>query len=821
MKKIFFSILFFFLLPAFIFAQRVNIEGIIFDQSKNIPLEFVSVMLLKPDSTIYNGANTDQNGNFVILDVESGSYTVRATYLGYQSLSKKITIKGGNQLVKLGTLYMKEDNNVLDELVVVAQGPQVKFEIDKKVFSVDQNIAAAGGSTLDVLQNIPSVDVDTDGNVSLRNNSNVEIWINGKPAGLSDDNRGQILEQMPAGTVESVEIISNPSAKYSSEGSAGIINLVMKKDREAGYFGSVNMGLSYPLHSKLGEIVGANVNFNTGKWDGYFNVSMRNMFNTSENFSDRDYLDENGTISRSLHQEGKSENNMLGLMSRLGLNYQLNDKNLLGVSGYYMNGKRDNESQTSYLEQNSTDILYDYLRKNNTNGRQNNGNAMFNHIYKYDKKTELNTTLAYSFSKMNGEANYLNLGNNVPSNLKDQLQSSNSKNQTVELKSDFSKTITQLSKIETGINARIQNRDSYSETENFDGTSFQIIPSLTDDYLYKEQVYAVYGTYGTKLKELSIHAGLRGEYTIVDNEGYGIKNPTKKYFELFPTAFLSYSLPKKNEVQLNYTRRINRPRGRQLNAFRDVSNPSNISYGNADLDPEFTNSLELNHLKSWDKLSVSSSLYYKYTTDVIQRVQFLDYAGIMNTTYMNVSKSQSAGLELVGKSPVTKFLNLTGTLNVFYYELFPSDFSTPLAPETVHIDGSSSFSWNFRLLANMMFSKTFSGQFTGNYISPRTVSQGSNEQQYSFDLGLKKTCMNKKLSLSFTVRDIFNTRKDISDTETTDFTQHSESWRYAPNFRLTAVYNFGNNNNKKSNGKKGKNGSENLLEEDNGMMEEY
>ncbi len=818
MKKIHF-LFFLFLLPTLIVAQQVTIQGTIRDQSKNTPLEFVNVMLLKSDSTIYNGASTDSDGNFIILNVESGNYILKATFLGYRNILKKITIKGTNPLVKLGTLHMNEDSKVLKDLVVVAQGPQVKFEIDKKVFSVDQNIVASGGSTLDILQNIPSVDVDTDGNISLRNNSNVEIWINGKPAGLTEDNRGQILEQMPAGSVESVEIISNPSAKYSSEGSAGIINLVMKKDRKAGYFGNVNFGLNYPFKSKVGEIAGANINFNVGKWDGYFNISMRNLFYTSENFSDRDYLEENGNISRSLHQEGKSENNMLGSMSRLGLNYQLNDKNLFGISGYFMNGKMDIENETSYFEYNSLNILQDYLRKNNTNGKQNSGNAMFNHVYKYDKKTELNTTLAYSFSKMNGEANYLNFGNNIPSNLKDQYQINDNKNQTIELKSDFSKSITQLSKIETGINARIQSRDSYSETENFDGTTFQIVPSLTDDYMYKEQVYAAYGTYGTKLKKLSIHAGLRSEYTIVDNEGYGIKNPTKDYFELFPTAFLSYSLPKKNEVQLNYTRRINRPRGRQLNAFRDVSNPTNISYGNPDLDPEFTNSLELNHLKSWDKLSVLTSVYYKYTTDVIQRVRFLDTLGIMNSTYMNVSKSQSVGLELVGKSPVTRFLNLTGTLNVFYYELFSSDFSTPSASEPIHIDGSSSFSWNFRLLANMLLSKTLSGQLTGNYISPRTVSQGTNEQQYSFDLGLKKTFMDKKLSLSFTIRDIFNTRKNINDTKTIDFTQHSENWRYAPNFRFTAVYNFGNN--KKANGKKGKNGSENLSDEENGMMEEF
>ncbi len=802
-------------------AQEVTLRGTVADPlNNNQPVGYADIVLLKGDSIIA-GTETADDGTFVISNVKAGMYLLKASFTGYTDATKRINIKGATPDVNVGTIALKANVEDLQTVEIVTQADQVKFEVDKKVFSVDQNIVAAGGSANDALQNIPSVQVDNDGNVSLRNNSNVEIWINGKPAGLTEDNRGQILDQMPAGTIQSIEIISNPSAKYSSEGSAGIINLVMKKDRKAGYFGNVNFGLTYPLQSKLGEIAGGNINFNVGKWEGYFNLGIRNMYNASESFSDRDYLSKSGDVDSTLNQKGKTEMNMFGLMSRLGLTYHLNNKNSVGVSGYFFNGSMSSDNLTSYLKYNNLTTLQDYSRLNNTDGDQNSGNAMLDHTFKYDDKTELHSTLAYSSSKMYGEANYLNSGINIPANLRDQYQTSNNRNQTIELKSDFSKSITKLTKIEAGINARVQDRNSYSETENFDGLSFQPVPSLTDDYKYHEQVYAAYGTYGTKVKELSIHAGLRGEYTIVDNTGNGIENPTKDYFELFPTAFLSYSLPKQNEVQLNYTRRINRPRGRQLNAFKDVSNPTSISYGNPDLDPEFTNSIELNHLKAWDKLSFSTSLYYKYTTDVIQRVRFLDVYGVMNTTYMNATKSQSSGLEFVAKSSPTKFLNLTGTLNGYYYQLLATDFTPESAAEPVHIDGSSSLSWNFRLLANVMFSKTFTGQFTANYQSPRVVSQGENGQEYSFDLGLKKTFWDKKLSLAFTVRDIFATKRDVSDTESDDFRQHSESWRYAPNFRLTATYNFGNNGNgKKANAKKGKHNNGDLLEDDN-MMEEY
>ncbi|MBP7965676.1 MAG: carboxypeptidase-like regulatory domain-containing protein, partial [Paludibacteraceae bacterium] len=324
-----------------------TIKGKIID-TNNQPLDYVNVVLLhQSNDALAGGSITDAAGFFTVDNMMIGIYRLEVSFIGYKTYTKTVTVKSPTDKITVNTIKLEEDAQVLGEVEVVGQASQMRFDIDKKVFNVDQNIVAAGASATDVLENIPSVQVDNDGNVSLRNNSNVEIWINGKPSGLDSENRAQILEQMPAGSIESVEIITNPSAKYSPEGTAGIINLVMKKDRKSGYMGSVSTGLSYQLKGKVSGNASANFNYNSSKIDFYASLGFRQRRGVGTGYTDRYSFKPNTNKADTLlfmHQENNMFRDSWGLFGRTGLSWHINEKNTIGVSGMFNTQDNDNYS---------------------------------------------------------------------------------------------------------------------------------------------------------------------------------------------------------------------------------------------------------------------------------------------------------------------------------------------------------------------------------------------------------------------------------------------------------------------------------------------
>jgi len=822
MKKQLLSLLF--LIVSLTMYAQVSLKGTIIEQSSNKPMQYVPVSLMKGE-TLVTGATSAEDGSFKLDKIGVGNYTLKISFMGYTSINKKITISGKNPHVDLGSVFLADDAKALKEVEVVAQAPQVKFEPDKKVFSVDKSIAESGGSATDVLQNIPSVSVDNSGNVSLRNNSNVVIWINGKPAGLTDDNQGEVLDQMPAGNIQSVEVITNPSAKYSAEGSAGIINLVLKEDRKPGFYGSVNTGLIYANNYKLGENEGLNFNFTYGKVDGYINLGFRN-YNYGTNATVNRYYYNNSLLKSILYQNSKQRNDLEGFMTRYGVNFHPNSKNTIGISGFIMDGSRDGTNNLQYAKVDSvSNSLGNYYRTNTSKPSRSGGNTVLEHSLKLDKKgSELNSSLAYSFFDMKSDATYIEWG----SQSLNQIQNATAHNKSAELKSDFTKKLSEKNKIETGIDIALQDKKSTSNTYNYQDSSYVFQSNLYNDYDYKSQIYAAYGTYSTSFNKLSVQLGLRGEYIVIDNWTNGVQATTKRYLQPFPTVFLSYTLPNRNEIQLNFTRRLNLPHGQQLNSSKNVSDSTNISYGNADLQPEFLNSFELNHIKSWDKQTLSSSLYFHLTENVIQPVSFLtkyvnsskDTLSLLNSTYMNVSQSQTTGYELIYQNSMAKFLNFTSTINMYYYRLFSGEYTTPDG-KTEYLNGRKNFSWTARVIANFMFSQTFSAQLSGNYLSPQAINQGTSKEQYYIDLGLRKTFFKRKLTMALAIQDVLHTRKTIQNTSSNNFQQYYEAVPLSPTYRLSLTYNFGkNNNDKKKSGKK-KNLDDNSLNEDNSNSEEF
>ena len=786
--------LFFLFILVTIYSQAaVNIQGRIIDAGTQQPIEFVTVSIYNPaTSKNLAGALTNQDGVFNIASVANGTYELRISFVGYSPFNKEFNVNGSD--VRFGNIPLTEDSKMLKEVQVVGQGSQMRFDIDKKVFSVDQNIAAAGGSATDVLQNIPSVDVDNDGNISLRNNASVEVWINGKPSGLTADNRAQVLQQMPAENIESIEVMTNPSAKFNPEGTAGIINLVMKKNRKAGYYGSLSAGATLQ-NGKPGSNAGASINYNVGKFDVFANLGYRRMVGNGWGLTER--TNYNNGDSTLLNQNSKTEFKMGGVFFRAGVDYHLDSKNTIGINGFGHNGMPDMYSNTDYLlTRKATNAkLRDYSRENNASDQHKGYNVNLYHRIDFDKKgSNLMTNLSYSEHGNLGNQRYTQLDRLAAANNQDITQIADGNSNTIELKTDYTKKFTDNNRLELGWSSIWNDRlSNASGTDNFNNKD---IPEYYNVFDYAEQIHAGYATYGTRIDNFSVQAGVRGEYFRKDitstSSRESIKLDPQSYFKVYPSVYLSYSLPNNNEVQLNYTRRVDRPRGRMVNSFRDYSDSTNISYGNPLLMPEMTSAFELNYIKNWDNHTLSSSIYYRLNNDDIERVSFLRN-GVMESTFMNLTKEHDMGVELVAKNRLFKILNLTSSLNFYYNKLDASVYTNELYPEVrVVLPAHENFSWDGRVIANLMLSPTFSGQVTGQYRSERLTPQGKQLDSYSMDLGLRKSFFEKKFSVNFNVRDLFDSRKFRSVTSGEGFYQYSENKRMGRMFGLTLTYNFGN-----------------------------
>ena len=829
MKKLFSTLLLLLVISAPIFAAQVT--GKVIDAGTKQAIDFANVSVLKgTDPAPVKGTVTDEKGEFV-LDLADGSYTLVASFMGYSEQKREVTIAGKPVTVRFA---LKEDSKVLQDVEVVGQGSSMRFELDKKVFTVDQNIASAGASVADVLENIPSVEVDQEGNVSLRNSEDVEIWINGKPAGLNSDNRGQVLQQMPAGTIEKIEVITNPSAKYSPEGTSGIINLVMKKDRAAGFYGSVQAGINYalaaPWTTPPGANVGFNINFNAGPVDGYFNVGYRYHTSNGGSITDRYNLDGTGSekldstlINSHLTQEGQQSHRGGGMFGRAGLNFHVAQGHTIGVSGFGMvsDPKVFNSINSNHRTYTFTDRLNPANNREFT--RDQNGNA-----YHPGGMATLDYTFEQDAHKLYVSGTYNNFGFNMLTGYTQiegvdttyQDQNSLSNGQGIEVKADYEWKPTPQSRLEAGYDYTRNWSNSFADAHNnnAEGAHINELFPYYSDASGLTQNHAFYVTYGNRFwDKLSIQVGLRGEYYMRHLESFykdkdgnvqdsyaGMENKKDtSYFQLFPSAYISYDFGNGHELQLNYTRRVNRPWGHQINPRMDFSDSTNISYGNVNLLPAYSNNLELNYLKTWERHTLSAGVFWKYREGAVQNVKYMDSDGrTMKNTYLNVATRQELGVEVVAKNRLFgELLQLTTSANFYWNNISAVDQEMYHLGDTipVHLPGQNIFAGSVRVNAQFLFTKNFSGQITAAYRSPRVVAQGTTSHYYSLDLGLRYTLLNKQLALALNVRDVLDSRARRNITWGDGFWQFSENRWHSRNVSFTITYNFGNQRGRRPN----------------------
>ena len=802
----------------------VEVTGKVVDFGTKQPIDFANVSVVKPgEQAPITGTITDAKGDFA-LELNDGQYVVIVSFVGYSEQKRDLTVAG--KPVNIGRIQLKEDSKVLQDVEVVGQGSSMRFELDKKVFTVDQNIASAGASVTDVLENIPSVDVDQEGNISLRNSEDVEIWINGKPAGLNSENRAQVLQQMPAGTIEKIELITNPSAKFSPEGSAGIINLVMKKDRAAGFYGSVQAGIDYslakPWTTPPGANAGLNINFNAGPVDGYFNVGYRYHSSNGGSITDRynlsgigsQVLDSSLIVSR-LQQEGLQTHGGGGMFARAGLNFRLAEGHTLGVSGFGMIstpnkglGMANTNNRSYLLTDPAGDTTRLYTRNQTSNGAHPGGNATLDYTFKLDNH-ELRLSGTYNHFGFNMDTYYDQVEG---ADTTYQFQGSTSLDQGIEIKADYEWKPTQQSRLEAGYDyTRNWSTSTANAFNDWEKSQDKELYPYFADFHGLTQNHALYITYGNRFfDKLSIQVGLRGEYYMRHLESSYKNNagetkdsyesfPNKKdtaYFQVYPSAYIGYDFGNGHELQLNYTRRVRRPWGHQINPRMDFSDSTNISYGNVDLLPAYSNNLELNYLKTWERHTLSAGVFWKYQEGAIQNYKYMDADGkTMKNTYFNVGSRQELGVEVVAKNRLFgELLQLTTSAN-FYWNNIAAVNQTMVhqgTPIDINLAAQNIFAGSVRLTAQFMFTKDFSGQIRANYRSPRVVAQGTTSHSYSLDIGLRHTFLNKQLALALNVRDLLDSRARKNTTWGEGFWQFSENRWHSRSISFTITYNFGN-----------------------------
>jgi outer membrane receptor protein involved in Fe transport len=775
-------------------ATGGTISGKLVDGANGQPLELSTVTLVnKADNKQIQSMQTDLNGAFTLTGIPNGFYLLRASYVGYLTyLKDSIAITPAKRAINLGNIKLRQGKgNLLKEVVVSAQKSQIQLGLDKKSFNVDQSLVSQGGSATDLLTNVPSVQVDVDGNVSLRGSSNVKVLINGKPSALTGGDLADILQSIPASAIETIEVITNPSSKYDSEGDSGIINIVLKKNVQKGFTGSASASVG-TQHTYNGTF---NIAYQNKNINVYTNYSYRQGDRVGNGSVDKTTFLDNGSI-QTQDQTANQSFTFKGQNIRSGIDFNIDPKTTISFTNNIniRNRYRDQYGNTSIVN----DSLLQRIDQNNlSNGHGTNLDFTLDFDHKYKKKgEEWTATLGYSsdknnnFDDLNSDYEYFypaSTFNSVQHNTTDGWQ------HNYIAQSDFTLPLTN-GKLEMGLRSTINNNNTnyISDTLNTVTGNYDYNPFLSNDFLYKENINAVYTNYQHDFGKFSIQGGLRIEDANIRTQlvDSATTNHKQDYFRVYPSLFLTDKLSENQTLQLSYSRRVTRPNSRQLSPFIDESNRLNYQQGNPYLLPEDTHSFELSYINYWKTVTLTSALYYRLTLDNIQQITTPLTPHNLDTTltqYQNIKSASNAGYELIAKVSPSSLLDLTANLNIYYKYI--------VGDPTYSIPTTSGYSWNGNITANVKPLKRLGIQIRADYQAPQVISQGTMKAIYGVDGGVRYD-LTKKLNLSANVRDIFNTRKYVSDINFSpeiNAIQVSDRRFNTRTGVVTLAYRFGNN----------------------------
>lgn len=769
-------ILFFGFGLALAYSQGIEITGKVVDAKSQSPIEFATIKVLdKSNEEMLAGTTTLANGT-VLLTTQSRDFTVEISFIGF--VTKKISeVEIKNNKADLGTISLEEDTQQMNEVVVQAERSTTEFQLDKRVFNVGQDLSSAGGSALDVLNNVPSVTVNIEGQILLRGTGGVQVLINGKPSVLTGDG-GNALGTLTADMIDRVEVITNPSAKYNAEGTSGIINIVLKKEEKKGVNGSMSLNTGVPNNHSLG--------FSINKRTEKFNLFSQIGVGKRTMPEDLETINRNSNTGSQVLSVGNVEKNEDFFNLILGTDYYFNDKNVITVSGNYALEKESEFSTADFSTYNSANVQQAGWLRNETT-KAINPKWQYEMQYKSDFSDKgdhflLLSAIGSSFAK-DQSSTFINsptFGEGAQSD--EQLSDNDFSQAEYTFQADYTKPISEKITLETGGQYFIQEvKNNYSISELESG-EWMVIPELSNNFFFKQKVLGVYGTGAYENEKFGLKLGLRMENTDIHTllEETNQEN-NRNFTNLFPTVHASYKLAKTFSVQGGYSRRISRPRFFDLNPFYNIRNTFSVSTGNPDLLPEYTDSYEITGILDHSLFSLSASIYHRYITQTVEDVTIIQ-DNINITKPMNIGTNNVTGLEVNGKMTPTGWWSLSADFNFNYFDRSGTYESEPF--------GFESNQWTTRLTNKFNLPADFTLEIVGDYRSSYQTFQRTNSGYAMADIGLRKKIIKGKVIVNLSVRDVFASRISESVTLNPDFYQYS--YRQRGRFVTLGVsYGFG------------------------------
>jgi iron complex outermembrane receptor protein len=769
------------------FAQDISIRGKVKEKGSDKALEFANVALLSAsDSSVVGGGMTGLDGGFDFIS-KPGNYILRIGFIGYESHFRNLEL-GERRNVNLGTINLELDAANLDEVVVEGVTSIFESDIDKRRYNVENSVVAEGATATELLETLPSIQIDDEGGITMRGSGEILIYINGRPSNLSGDDAESILSQFPANSIQSVELITNPSSRYDAAGVGGIINIILKKNEKTGFNGQANVSVG--TRDKYNA--GVNLNYGAGKVNYYasYNYQNRRLFRESDVFRENRI----GNSSPLLDQDSYGESIDITHLIRGGFDYNITENKTFG---FYAQGNfRDREgfnnlNQRSLNSFRNLDSLY--VRNQNDTRESFNAETGVNYNWEIDTLGQkLFTSLSYSRDERTQLENYEQLFFNeaneaVPENNLIQLNTVPQTSDMYVFQLDYIKPFADGGSFESGLKGTYSIWDRGQEFSQGDqGNNFVPSPidSISDNFIFREDVYAAYMSYRNRVGKIGYQGGLRAEYTETEGQqGSREESVINNYFNLFPSLYLSYNLGEEHEFNANYSRRISRPNMWSLSPLYRVRDLLNLSVGNPFLQPEFTDSYEVGYMKGWERFLFNATVYHRASTNVHTRIIRLAENNVAIQTRENALRRNSTGLELINQVQVTNWWDATVSGNFFYSEIFGDNIEEGF--------NNSNYSWTVSLLSNMAIPNLFTLQVQGNYRGPIVFPQGEIEPFWGINAGIRKNIMNEKATISLNVSDIFNTRIFRIRNEDTRFVQDRVFNRETRIGTIAFTYRFG------------------------------
>lgn len=763
-------------------ADGGKMVGKIVEAPNNAGVSFATVALLaSKDSTLANGAVADENGVFTIANVTPGNYILRVTNMGYQTLYRpNISVATEANLLDLGTITLLPEAQKLNEVIVKGEKTMIVDDIDKKIVNIGKDMLATSNNVSDLLEKVPAVSLDENGNPQVRGKGNVVVLIDGKPSNLYGSDLPTILQSFPANLIERIDVMTTPSAKYEGEGASGVIDIITKKTKIRG----MNGGARLSIGNKNNNSASGNLSYKAGKFGLNASLSGQTRAMTWERALSRDNFVTESTSH--LQQDGTGGNKGKNAFGRIGVNYDFNDKNSIEAG---VNYSRDNSRNNSNILNETSltpGIVSESFRRLN-NSKSNGDNVNFNLDYRLkfaEKDHQLNFNSSYSLGGSDGES-YFSQESKIDSLIRNQQNLRNNNRHSLFLNADYTWPITPKATLEAGVRSRTSSNDNVNAFYNLDRETDRYIfdNNISNVFGYKDATYTGFMTFSQKTDLWGMRAGLRvTDYNQDINQISRNQEFSVHFLTLVPSLALTRKLGESSQVKLNYSRRVQRPEADWLNPYTDVSDPRNIRTGNPNLRPEFTHKAEMGYSNYEANGGWGPSLFMDYSNNAITQIRTIDEAGISLTRYDNVGRELSYGIETdFSQKLFNDVLKINGSGRVFRSEVVSA---------LAQIDNRT-WSYSGNLNAFITLPADFRASAYVNYEGPRAIAQGTRDGVFIANMGIRKDLLEKKATISFNVQDIFLSRNYKSQLSTDTYSQ-SSNWHQTNRLvNVTFQYRFG------------------------------